>query len=92
MPLAYGIYSHIAVFTEALAPEEDSQVTYMLQNGKFGLMLDESNDNRCNKQLVILARVFDPKVDDVKTKFVDMPICNSGTGQNLFDTVDKVFR
>lgn len=55
-------------------------------------MLDESNDRGDNKQLVILARVYDVKLSSVKTKFIDMPICNSGTGQNLFDTVDQVFR
>lgn len=79
------------MFIEALAVEEDSKTTALLQAERFGLMLDESNDRGCNKQLVILARVFDPEVRKVVTKFIDMPICNQGTGQNLFDTVDKVF-
>lgn len=65
-------------------------MTHLLQKNRFGLMLDESNDRGTNKQLVILARVFDGEFG-VKTKFVDMPICNEGTASNLFKTIDKVF-
>lgn len=76
---------------ETLAPEADTQVTELLQVNKFSLMIDESNDRGQNKQLVILARVYDKEVEKVVTKFIDMPVCNLGTGLNIFNTIDKVF-
>lgn len=76
---------------ETLAPEADTQVTELLQRNKFSLMIDESNDRGQNKQLVILARVYDKEVEKVVTKFIDMPVCNLGTGLNIFNTIDKVF-
>lgn len=80
------------MFPEALAPRCEQAVTSLLKTQPFGLLLDESNDRGCNKELVILARVHDPSDDTVCTKFVDMPVCNEGTGQNLFDTVNRVFQ
>ena len=76
---------------ETLAPEADTQVTELLQMNNFSLMIDESNDRGQNKQLVILARVYDKEVEKVVTKFIDMPVCNLGTGLNIFNTIDKVF-
>lgn len=86
-------YDHVVniFIAEALAPHEDQYVTELLQKQPFGLMLDESSDRGTNKQLVILARVYDPSQKKVQSKFIDMPICNVGTGENLFNTVDKVF-
>jgi hypothetical protein len=79
-------------YSAALAPEVDSEVTRLLQNNKFSLIIDESNDRGQNKQLVLLASVYDPDREQVSSKFIDMPVCNIGTGANIFDTIDKVFR
>lgn len=55
-------------------------------------MIDESNDRGHNKQLVLLARLYDLEEKAVATKFIDMPICNNGTGENIFQTINRVFR
>ena len=49
-------------------------------------MMDESNDKN-NKSCIILVRVFDSNVGDVRTRFLDMPIVNIGSAQNLFDAL-----
>ena len=45
--------------------------------------MDESND-KIDKSCIILVKVLDPEVGDVKTQFLDMPVVNIGTSQNLF--------
>lgn len=54
--------------------------------------MDESNDRGNDKLLVILARVYDDETSRVETKFLDMPVCNSGTAENMFNAIDKVLR
>ena len=54
-------------------------------------MCDESNDRCEDKNFVLLGRLYDEHFCDVKTRFIDMPICNIGTGQNLFDTINNSF-
>ena len=49
----------------------------------FSLLMDESND-KTNKSCIILARVLDSQVGDVRTRFLDMPVVNVGTAANLF--------
>ena len=39
------------------------------------------------KSCIILARVFDPELRDVRTRFVDMPVVNIGTARNLFEAL-----
>ena len=48
--------------------------------------MDESND-KTDKSCIILARVYDSSVGDVRTRFLDMPIVNIGTARNLFDAL-----
>ena len=36
------------------------------------------------KSCIILVRVLDPSVGDIRTRFLDMPIVNIGTAQHLF--------
>ena len=47
-------------------------------------MMDES---KTDKSCIILVRVFDPEVGDVRTRFLDMPVVNEVTAANLFDTL-----
>ena len=52
----------------------------------FSIMMDESND-KTDKSCVILVRVLDPAVGYVRTRFIDMPVVNIGTAQNLFSAL-----
>ena len=49
----------------------------------FSLLMDESND-KTDKSCIILVRVLDPVVGEVRTRFLDMPVVNIGTADNLF--------
>ena len=49
-------------------------------------LMDESND-KSDKSCIILVRVFDPILCDVRTRFLDMPVVNVGNAQNLFDAL-----
>ena len=46
-------------------------------------MIDESNDAK-DKSCIILVRVLDPEIGDIRTRFLDMPVVNIGTASNLF--------
>ena len=50
----------------------------------------ESNDNNSEKGLFILVRVTEPA--GVATRFLDMPVVNTGTGENIFNAIDNSFR
>ena len=49
----------------------------------FSILMDESN-GKTDKSCIILLRALDPQLGDVRTRFLDMPIVNIGTAQNLF--------
>lgn len=75
---------------EGFGPRSKSDVIKLCQSTSFGLMVDETTDRKVDKQMAILARLF---VDDaVVTIFIDMPTCNLATAEDLFNTIDKVFR
>ena len=44
----------------------------------FSLLMDESNDTT-DMSCVILVRVLDPVIGEVRTRFLDMPVVNIGT-------------
>ena len=52
----------------------------------YSLMMDELND-KTDKSCIILVRVFDPILCDVRTRFLDMPVVNIGTARKLFDAL-----
>ena len=53
---------------------------------RFYSVMDESND-KTDKSCIILVRILDPIVGDIRTRFFDMPIVNIGTAQTLFDAL-----
>lgn len=53
-------------------------------------MIDESNDKE-NKSCIILARILDAEVGNVKTRFLDMPIVNIGTAANIFSALNMAW-
>lgn len=58
---------------------------------KFSLLIDESTDYGCDKCLVVLVRYFDMQHGAI-TRFLDMPVCNVGTGEAIFEVLDGTFR
>ncbi|XP_077104177.1 uncharacterized protein LOC143757070 [Siphateles boraxobius] len=74
----------------AIAPELDREVIKLCQDQPFGLMCDESTSRNTDKEFVILARVCDPKTQEVVTRFLHMPVCNIGTAENLFQSLNTV--
>ncbi len=80
------------IVKKALAPRLDAGIDRLCRRGKFSLMTDESNDQGGEKVLVILARLFDPAIGKTATRFVDIPVCNVGTAENIFDAINTCFR
>ena len=67
----------------ALAPRLDANVVKLCQNNRFSLLIDESNEQGGEKTLV---KVFDPEIATAVTRFVDIPVCNIGTGAHIFSS------
>ncbi|XP_061738203.1 uncharacterized protein LOC133539903 [Nerophis ophidion] len=78
------------IMKDAIAPELDKEAVDLCQNQPFALMCDESTSRNTDKEFVILARVCDPKTEEVVTKFLHMPACKVGTAQNLFEALNTV--
>ena len=74
-----------AIIKEALGPHYTKKAIHDMAEF-FSVMMDELND-KVDKSCIILARVFDASVGDVRTRFIDMPIVNIGTAQHLFDAL-----
>ena len=74
-----------AIIEEALAPYFLNKVVKNLAN-PYSILIDESNDKN-DKLYIILVRMFDPEVDDVRTRFLDMPIVNIGSAVSLFSAL-----
>ena len=54
----------------------------------FSVLMDESNDKQ-DKSCIILVKVLDAKLCDVKTRFLDVPVMNIGTAENLFSALKE---
>ncbi len=52
----------------------------------FSILMDESNDKQ-DKSCIILVRVLDAELGNLKTKFLDMPVVNIGTAENLYSAL-----
>ena len=46
-------------------------------------------NDKTDKSCIILVRVLDPEVGDIRTRFIDMPVMNTGTARNLFDALKE---
>ena len=57
----------------------------------FTILCDESNDRGYDKLFAILVRVVEES-RSVKTRFLDMPVVNVGTGAKLYAALDKCLR
>ena len=80
------------IVKKAIAPRLDDYVMKLCKNSRFSILTDESNNQAGEKSLVILVKVFDAKIDRAATQFLDIPICNIGTGENIFNAIDNCLR
>ena len=78
------------ILNNALAPELDQTVTQLCQTEPYSVLLDESNDKGDDKRLTILVRVLDRTVKRVTTRFLYLPNCNIGNGENIFNSLQQV--
>ncbi len=74
-----------AIIKEALAPHYLDETLHNMFPF-YSVMMDEFND-KTDKSCIILIRIFDPIVEDIRTRFLDMPVVNIGNVKNLFDAL-----
>ena len=79
------IQKKTATVKEALVPHFHTK-TIESMSQPFSIMMDESND-KTNKSCIILVRILDQEIGNVRTRFLDMPIVNVGNAANLFDAL-----
>ena len=80
-----------AIITEALAPVEASKTIQFAQQGPCSLMVDESNKLDNDKACAIVLRVINTEIGRVQNNFLDLPVCNKATAENLFTEIDTCF-
>ena len=80
---ACGCIKTTAIVKTALAPHFQDIAVQNMKCNPFSIMMDESND-KTDKSCIILIRVLDTEKGDICTRFLDMPVVNIGTAENLF--------
>ena len=80
------------IVKRAIAPCINKRVVEICQSQPFSLSIDESNDKNAEKNLVILLRVYDQACGMAVTRLLDMPICNIGNAEAIFNKVDEALR
>ena len=71
----------------ALQPHFTKPVEKLCQENPFSVLCDEGSDTD-DKNFAILVRLWDENVGKPVTRFLDMPICNIGTADKLFEAID----
>ena len=84
---ACGRTKTTAIEKEALSPYYHAEAIHKMSN-PFSVLMDESNDKQ-DKSCIILVRVLDAKLGNVKTRFLDMPVVNIGTAEKLFSALKE---
>ena len=80
------------IVKRCLATEATSPVIARCCSGPYSIIIDESTDRNTDKRLAVLVRYFDTETARSCTRLLDMPVCNGGTAQEIFDTLDGVLR
>ena len=81
---ACGHAKTAAIIKHALAPHYH---VHGMSNF-FSVFKDECND-KTDKSCIVLVRVLDLEVGDIHTRFLDMPVVNIVTAQNLFAALQE---
>ena len=80
------------IVKRCLAKEATLPVIAQCKSGPFSVMIDESTDRNTDKRLAVLVRYYDQGLKTAHTRLLDMPVCNGGTAQEVFDTLDGALR
>ena len=80
------------IVKRCLATAATKPVVERCRNGPFSIMIDESTDRKTEKRLVVLVRYFDFEQKAAQTRLLDMPVCNGGTSNGIFNVMDGVLR
>ncbi|KAA0722775.1 hypothetical protein E1301_Tti022107 [Triplophysa tibetana] len=78
--------------TGAIAAELEDELAKTCRSQPFSLMCDESNNRKTDKEFVILTRLYDEATLQVATRFLEMPICNIGNAENLYEKLSEALR
>ena len=76
----------------ALAPTVCERLFCSVSLQPFSMLVEESNDHTCEKEAAILVQVWDQETKRVATTFLQMPVCNIPTAENIFATVEETLR
>ena len=79
-----------ALVTHALAPAINEPIIKACQEQPFTILCDGGNDNYEKKYFGIMVRFWNERLAKVVTRFLDAPIVNIATGENLFNAMSKV--
>ena len=55
----------------------------------FSVLVDESNDRACDNEVAILVCVWDDDIRRVATRYLNVPVCNIFTAENLFAALQE---
>ncbi|KAK2157428.1 hypothetical protein NP493_1878g00006 [Ridgeia piscesae] len=80
------------IVKRCLATEATGPVIAHCKSGPFSVMIDESTDRNTDKRLAVFVRYYDQGLKTAQTCLLDMPVCNGGTAQEIFDSLDGVLR
>ncbi|CAM4577119.1 unnamed protein product [Leuciscus chuanchicus] len=82
----------VLVFTRAIAAELEDELAKTCRSQPFSLMCDESNNRKTEKEFIILTRLYDEATLQVSTRFLEMPTCNVGNAENLYEKLSEALR
>ena len=85
---ACGHTKTAAIASEAFAPHYKQPIISNLSMNPFSILMDEYNDS-ADKSCIIVVRIFDNEVGNVRTRFLDMPVVKIGTAQNIFEALKQ---
>lgn len=75
------------IVKDALHPHFAQPVIEQCRTGPFSIMCDEGND-KVSKNFALLVRLWDETLGQPVTRFLDMPVCNISTAENLFHCIE----
>ena len=81
-----------ALVTHALGPAAENTVFAACRMQPFTILCDGGNDNFEKKYFGVMVRLWDDCRDEVVDRFLDCPVCNIATGENLFEALADVLQ
>ena len=79
------------IVKNSIAPALEEECVKQCKTGPFSFGCDESNDTNQQKTRATVVKYFVDVRERAVTGFLDMPICNIGTAQSIFDHLDATF-